>query len=220
MKLLQGTSSQSMTSLEIASLVEKRHDNVKRTIETLAERGVISFPQIEEKATAGRPSTFYVFKGEQGKRDSIVVVAQLSPEFTARLVDRWQELERKEQERQLINASRSEARLEFKPMTNAIAEAHDDIKPYHFSNEADLINRIALGMTASKFRKHHDIEKNEQIRDYLTKCQLDCIIALQRANTVYIEDGLDFQERKVKLADLFNRKHKDKLIAEIHLLEA
>ena len=59
MKLLQGTSSQSMTSLEIASLVEKRHDNVKRTIETLAERGVISFPQIEEKATAGRPSTFY-----------------------------------------------------------------------------------------------------------------------------------------------------------------
>jgi phage regulator Rha-like protein len=27
------------------------------------------------------------------KRDSYVVVAQLCPEFTARLVDRWQELE-------------------------------------------------------------------------------------------------------------------------------
>lgn len=27
------------------------------------------------------------------KRDTLVVVAQLSPEFTARLVDRWQELE-------------------------------------------------------------------------------------------------------------------------------
>ncbi|MDP1165211.1 phage regulatory protein/antirepressor Ant, partial [Klebsiella pneumoniae] len=48
---------------------------------------------IEEKPTAGRPSTFYVFSGEQGKRDSIIVVAQLCPEFTARLVDRWQELE-------------------------------------------------------------------------------------------------------------------------------
>ncbi|EEG9142755.1 phage antirepressor KilAC domain-containing protein, partial [Escherichia coli] len=33
------------------------------------------------------------FEGEQGKRDSIIVVAQLSPEFTARLVDRWRELE-------------------------------------------------------------------------------------------------------------------------------
>jgi phage regulator Rha-like protein len=31
-----------------AELVEKRHDNVKRTIETLAERAVITLPQIEE----------------------------------------------------------------------------------------------------------------------------------------------------------------------------
>ncbi|SFN48132.1 Phage regulatory protein Rha (Phage_pRha) [Izhakiella capsodis] len=83
-----------MSSLEISTLVGKRHDNVKRTIESLAEKGVIAFPQFEEKATAGRPVMFYVFEGEQGKRDSIVVVAQLSPEFTAKLVDRWQELEK------------------------------------------------------------------------------------------------------------------------------
>lgn len=102
----------------------------------------------------------------------------------------------------------------------AIAEAHDEIKPYHFSNEADLINRIALGMTASKFRKHHDIEKGELIRDYMTTCQLDCIVALQRANTVYIEDGLSFEDRKEKLTSLYNRKHKQKLIDEIHLLNA
>ncbi|MCY1294664.1 Phage antirepressor protein KilAC domain protein [compost metagenome] len=82
-----------MTSREMAGLVEKRHDNVKRTIESLAERGVIAFPQTEEKPTAGRPVVEYVFTGEKGKRDSIVVVAQLCPEFTARLVDRWQELE-------------------------------------------------------------------------------------------------------------------------------
>ncbi|MFW2057646.1 DNA-binding protein [Acinetobacter haemolyticus] len=84
---------QSMTSLEISELVGKRHDNVKRTIENLVNQGVITSPQIEEKPTAGRPSTFFVFTGEQGKRDSIIVVAQLCPEFTARLVDRWQELE-------------------------------------------------------------------------------------------------------------------------------
>lgn len=83
-----------MSSLDIAALVGKRHDNVKRTIETLVEKGVITSPQIEEKPTAGRPTTIYEFEGEQGKRDSIVVVAQLSPEFTAKLVDRWQELEK------------------------------------------------------------------------------------------------------------------------------
>ncbi|EFC3474300.1 DNA-binding protein [Escherichia coli] len=88
----------SMTSIEIAELVGKRHDNVKRTIETLAKGGVIARPQIEvfEKINnlgLRRSVEAYVFEGEQGKRDSIIVVAQLSPEFTARLVDRWRELE-------------------------------------------------------------------------------------------------------------------------------
>lgn len=83
-----------MTSIEISEIVGKRHDNVKRTIDTLVSRGVITSPQIEEKPTLGRAVSFYVFSGEEGKRDSIVVVAQLSPEFTARLVDRWQELEK------------------------------------------------------------------------------------------------------------------------------
>ena len=54
---------------------------------------MIESPPTVEKPTAGRPAAEYVFSGEQGKRDSIIVVAQLSPEFTARLVDRWQELE-------------------------------------------------------------------------------------------------------------------------------
>lgn len=83
-----------MTSREIAELVNSRQDSVRRTIERLAERGVIALPPLVEKSTAGRPAVEYVFSGEQGKRDSIVVVAQLSPEFTAALVDRWQALER------------------------------------------------------------------------------------------------------------------------------
>lgn len=78
-----------MSSKEIADLVEKRHDNVKRTIETLVERCVIASPHFEEKPTAGRPLVVYHLP----KRDTFVVVAQLSPEFTARVVDRWQELE-------------------------------------------------------------------------------------------------------------------------------
>lgn len=95
-----------MTSVEIADMVEKRHDNVKRTIETLAEQGVISPPQIEEvkikRERREESVAAYVFEGEKGKRDSIVVVAQLSPEFTARLVDRWQELESEKAKTALI----------------------------------------------------------------------------------------------------------------------
>lgn len=89
----QGGDAATMSSQEIADLVGKRHDNVKRTIESLAAGRVIELPQIEEIPTATKPVSVYVFSGAKGKRDSLVVVAQLSPEFTGALVDRWQKLE-------------------------------------------------------------------------------------------------------------------------------
>jgi len=78
-----------MTSQDIAALVDSRHDDVKRSIERLAERGVIELPPMALIKTATKPVQVY----EIGKRDSYIIVAQLSPEFTAKLVDRWQELE-------------------------------------------------------------------------------------------------------------------------------
>lgn len=79
-----------MSSLAIAELVEARHDSVRRTIERLAERAVIQLPpMVEVPNHLGQRVSVYQLE----KRDSYVVVAQLSPEFTARLVDRWQELE-------------------------------------------------------------------------------------------------------------------------------
>lgn len=93
-----------MSSREIAELVESRHDNVKRSMETMRDLGVITFTQSEEK-TGGRPAIIY----HVSKRDSYVVVAQLSPEFTARLVDRWQELERHAAEGPKLPATFAEA---------------------------------------------------------------------------------------------------------------
>ena len=79
-----------MSSREIAELVKSRHDSVKRSIERLGLMGLVSFtPSVEKVETGGRPAIEYLV----GKRDSYVIVAQLSPEFTAALVDRWQELE-------------------------------------------------------------------------------------------------------------------------------
>lgn len=213
-----------MTSLEIADLVEKRHDNVKRLIEKLIESNVIASPQIEEVQNTVNNRAYisqsYVFLGEQGKRDSIIVVAQLSPEFTASIVDRWQQLEKKESSKLEKKAKRADTKIEYKPMTNAIALDHAEPKPYHFSNEADMINRIILGATSSKFRKENDISEKEAIRDYMTTNQLDAFLSLQRANTVYIEDGLSYQERKVKLQSLFDRKHNQIITDEVHLINA
>jgi anti-repressor protein len=83
-----------MTSLEIANLVESRHDSVKRTVERLVESGIIGQPPTVDDLfvdAQGKTRTTKVYLIDQ--RSSYVIVAQLSPAFTARLVDRWQELE-------------------------------------------------------------------------------------------------------------------------------
>jgi len=89
MNLIQ-SNIKTMSSRDIAQLVESRHDSVKRTIQRLAGSNTIQpTPLVEVKNEQGQTVSEY----QIGKRDSYIVVAQLSPEFTARLVDRWQELE-------------------------------------------------------------------------------------------------------------------------------
>lgn len=92
----QGGDAVTMSSREIADLVGSRHDKVKQSIKRLAARidntgkPVIDLPPLGEYLDSlGRPATEYLVN----KRDSFVVVAQLCPEFTAALVDRWQALE-------------------------------------------------------------------------------------------------------------------------------
>ncbi len=83
-----------MSSREIAALVQSKHSDVKRSAERLAVGGVLTAPlaQFEFEHNGNR-----YFEYRFNKRDSLVLVARLSPEFTAAVVDRWQELESKSQ---------------------------------------------------------------------------------------------------------------------------
>jgi len=79
-----------MSSREIAELVQSKHSDVKRSAERLVAGGVLTAPLAQfDFEHNGNVYQEYRFN----KRDSLVVVARLSPEFTAAVVDRWQELE-------------------------------------------------------------------------------------------------------------------------------
>lgn len=86
--------SKTMSSREMAALCKKRHDNTLLIIRDLENRGLLenSRPQYYTHAQNGQQYIEYI----SDKRDSLVIVARLSPEFMAAVIDRWQELERKE----------------------------------------------------------------------------------------------------------------------------
>lgn len=95
MNILTQTDIKTMSSREMAALCEKQHDNVLKTIRLLIERGVVlnTIPQTYVHEQNGQRYTEFL----SDKRDSLVIVARLSPEFTAAVVDRWQELEKSAQ---------------------------------------------------------------------------------------------------------------------------
>lgn len=87
--IIQTQTSKTMTTREIADLLEKQHANIKISAERLAEKGVIGTLATQEFTHNGNLYTEYLLC----KRDSLILVAQNCPEFTARVVDRWQALE-------------------------------------------------------------------------------------------------------------------------------
>jgi len=115
---------------------------------------------------------------------------------------------------------RQALKVEFRPMTDAVQEAHKDPQPYHYSNESDMINRIVLGMSSKKYREHHKIGKKENVRDYMTDLEMKAVIELQRANTVFITMGQDFKYRKEQLKALFDKRFKDAMIEEVKRIES
>ncbi|HHF6548528.1 TPA: phage antirepressor KilAC domain-containing protein [Haemophilus influenzae] len=94
-----------MSSREIAEITHKEHKNVLRVIRDLIEQNLVA--QIEPLKFEYRNQWFDYY--ELNKRDTFVVVARLSPEFTAAVVDRWQELENQQKPTALIPQSFSEA---------------------------------------------------------------------------------------------------------------
>jgi phage regulator Rha-like protein len=213
---------QTMTSLEIAKLTDKAHKNVLADIRKILEDAEISSADFSA-----------VYKDQQlierpcfnlPRRECDLVISGYSVKYRLAIIDRWIALEAKESARVedalRCKQLRAEARVEYLPMTDAIKQAHGEPKFYHFSNEADLINRIVFGCTAKKFKAFHEIEKDDALRDYLSTEQINAVLSLQRANTALIQIGMEYLEREENLRKLFDRHHSQKLIQEHILLEA
>ncbi len=146
--MLELTSKETMSHREIAELVKSRDDSVKRTIERLSKNGVITFTPMVENSTGGRPSTDY----HVNERDSYIVVAQLSPEFTAFLVDEWQKRKRQQPEQpQWLLSLSPEAKIAISDLAKQRDEAIKTKAQINDKRTATLMNKAS--QDAKKIKK-------------------------------------------------------------------
>lgn len=76
-----------------------------------------------------------------------------------------------------------------------------------YSIEFSLLNTVILGMSATQYRKEHNISSNEQIRNYFTEDQLDDVERLERydAQLIISQEIYSYEERKQILQTEYNR---------------
>ena len=121
-------------------------------------------------------------------------------------------------------SDRQAARLEAPALTDAVIHsrkvAGKEVEHYHFVNEFDLINRVALGMSAKQYRAAHGLSADDSIRDTLTALEIKCIGHLQRYNASLIDFGLPFEKRKTELHKLYCLQYAGALACEVQRLEA
>lgn len=101
-------------------------------------------------------------------------------------------------------------RKEFPLLTENIKLLHDKPKPYHFSNECDMINRIVTGMSAKEFRKAHGLEKGVSIRPYLSDEQIQLMETLQKVDVGLLVAVPDYEQRKRHL-EWYKMKFEEKV---------
>lgn len=101
-------------------------------------------------------------------------------------------------------------REEYPEYTDAIKEHYEregKTSRFAYSNEADMINKIVLGMTAKEFKKANELDEHvNSIRPYLEKKQIHMIHMLQSIDIAYLDDDIPYKERKKKLEAYAARK--------------
>lgn len=211
-----------MSSREIAELTGKRHDNVMADIRNMLnelEKDPLSFQGIYRDSMNRKQAEYHL-----DRELTETLITGYSIPLRHRVIKRLHELEGKVRELEDAKASRQRARLEAPALTDAVQysrqAAGKDVKPHHFSNEFDLINRVVLGGSSKQYRAAHGLSPTDPIRDTLTPCQIKAVEHMQRLNASLIDVGMDFEQRKAKLHQVFLLRHQRELIAETLRLEA
>lgn len=147
--VVDNTKPLTMSSLEIAENVLKgtRHDNVKRTIERLASSGVIVRPPLEvvqKLDSVGRSRQVEVYMLDE--RSSYIVVAQISPEFTAQLVDEWKRLKEENEElrKQAANPFANMSKLDWMRKAVELEEEKQQLIDLHIRKSVDAHSMTRL----------------------------------------------------------------------------
>ncbi|KOC45768.1 Rha family transcriptional regulator [Clostridium botulinum] len=184
-------------SLFVAEFFEKQHFHVLRDIAKITdtksglseEFTKSNFELTYYKDSTGRKLPCYAMTRDGFTMLVMGYTGQKAMHFKELYIKRFNEME------SFIKTLIS-ARQEFPLLTANIKLLHENPKPYHFSNECNMLNRIVIGMSAKQFKLANGIEKGKSIRPYLSDEQISMLETLQKVDVGLLVAVPDYEQRK------------------------
>lgn len=184
----------------VARFFEKNHRDVLRSIHSILEPDSgfsadfteRNFALSSYKDSSGRSLPCYALTRDGFTALAMGFTGKKAAQFKEMYIRRFNEMEK-------FIGSLVSAREQFPKLTAQIRVLHPDAKPYHYSNECDMLNRIVLGMSAKQFREAHGLEKGQSIRPYLRDDQIAMLDLLQTADIGLMIAVPDYHQRKRQL---------------------
>lgn len=155
---------------------------------------MLSVPEIRVVSNGGGSGPN---KGTWGCERAVTLYASYCDiRFNLVVVDAFNLLTKGRYEEALAKANwsvkRKDTKFYFRKVTDSLKDTAKNPTPYIYSNESKMICKI-MGIPTGE-------------RDYLSAQQLEQLAYLEMADTILIDAGQNFQERKVKLKEMFDKK--------------
>ena len=173
-------------------MFDKRHDNILADIRNLdcsKEFRLLNFQESSYLNEQGKKQPCYDMT-----RDGFVFLVM---GYRGKKAARFKEVYiRRFNEMESFIRTLVDARIQFPLLTDNIKLLHENPRPYHFSNECDMLNRLVLGMTAKQFRETNQLGDVKSIRPYLSSDQINMLDILQKVDIGLLISVPDFEQRK------------------------
>ena len=193
---LQINNNQRMSSREMAALCDKQHDNTLRLIRSLIERGLLKNTTPHNYIHEQNGQQYIEFLSDQ--RDSLVIVARLSPEFTAAVIDRWQALE----------ANANSPAIALPDFTNPVTAA----RAWADELEAKQVVQAQLSIAPPQINHYDNVVERAGL---LNATQVAQKVRLSAVAMNKVLDELGVYNKSVKRSRVFQQWFIDKGLGEI-----
>ena len=170
-----------MSSLEIAELTGKRHDNVMRDIQGMLGElgGVLSFEDTYTNPQNGQSYPIFNLP----KREALILVSGYSVLMRAKIIDRWQELEAKQAPQTPLTYIQALERL---IETEKQKEAAIELAKVAIETKAEIGSRreaTAMNTASQAVKKANKLEiELDQSKDYCTVKRMEMLKHGQKFN--------------------------------------